>query len=415
MTVGNRKGSIVWLSPSGLRAYLDCPRRAASRGPTSPQMLAGLVRHEILESYYSGVAIDLQDPAMVSQQAQRSKRWSALDLDTQRGIVADIVSAASREGFLPDRETVISCEGSGLPKEHTCQMYDSTLLQGYLSPSVGLRMRMDLICWSEQEPSVVVIPDFKGRSEDDWSLAGMCYALGAALAFTDNGFTHARFEALYLGSCKRESYEYELSPERLEEYRSTILEIAARMQADHERKPTLNKWCRYCHLQSDCTVYSSAVAMPAPVTSVEAVKEYQLPAADGDLIDLREKLKVGEGIVNALKDRVDEELKHRLEAGSVHHAGREWKLIDKTTRYDVTPGAAFHLASELAIPLEDVVKIDHTPFKAAVDKVISRMKRDGKKEEAELIQRRFDEARIARKSVIIQGRTERVEKREVEA
>jgi hypothetical protein len=386
---------LLWVSPSKLKKYLACP--AASRLPyseTAP-MVAGTIRHRLLQAVYQG-KLKLTDVEAILAAAAALPEWKRLPDDMKAGIAPDLYEAGKRKGFLPDPEHVLSVEGDAIPAKylHRWTPKDSEeeklLACVPVTESWGLRLISDLVVLPPDEPETLLGVDWKGYVEDEGDeIQAACTAIANARMFP--GYQRYDFETRHIPTGKR--VEYPFAAKELPEIEKWLDGQVKKMAADTVFPERLNRWCTSCELRDKCATYKASTSTPLAPT-VQAAKQLPVDQPDAELVELYEQVKLTASVADARKEMLADQLKARLKVRPISHAGKDYTLGDKVTSYTLLQAAAAEFLPAIGIPPEDVTGIDAKKLEAAFKEILAGLEPD----QAELWQAKYDALYVANTS-----------------
>jgi len=326
------------LSYSQIAAYARCPRawRDAPKGESTIPMEIGNGSHEWLPAHVLGL------PAPVFSEGPKREG-------------AELAENFSAEFEFPVRESIISVEGTGIPKQHAEVLYGKTMGSVALSSAIGLRGVMDLVYVEGED---LVLLDWKTGQQDEeaHALQGACYAILCAVLWP--GFPRYIFRPVYLRAPYGD-HRLVYGAEDIPVVRAGILAICEEMLADADCPPKANRYCGNCPLRGDCSAYTEAITVEPETMPVTKLPMSRLAEEDA-------RARALEKILGDYREEIRQERLSRLDGGPVVEGGEEWYLAEKTTRYDVPAG----LAAELLAADEVAEKI--TPDEMAAVFSVSR-------------------------------------------
>lgn len=378
-------------SPSRIINYLLCP--ALQQEGRTLAMVAGEARHAIIERYIRSGG-QMPDPAVIGP------IWRELPPDVQQ----EVIEASARAvPHIPPLDTILSCEGSGLPRSVTYAAYGKRFAMVEIAPTYWLRGSADIV---SDGGDILQIIDWKGREKSDGNeIQALCYALMYSAIYP--GFSRVQVRFVYLGSGEVETLDYYASD--IEQLRAQLVEIIARKRADTVKAPQQCVRCPSCVRFADCPEGMAKAAKPLAVVPTDpkahdikqAVATYALPATVDGRIDLWRRVKVAASVADALKDRLSDALKDDLADGPVVVDGREYRAASIGGRYYVSDqDAAQRFASDLGIDVAPILKLDTSAYTDAVEAAIKSREQAG--EDVTHLRSRYDDT--IRQATILQIR-----------
>lgn len=358
--------SVTWLSPTKIKDFVRCPASTHIKKPSTPEMRAGTIRHRIIRAYYLE-DLRLDSEASVLAYASRLKLWPTISPEQQHDVVMTVLEAARKPGFLAPIDYVISCEADGLPSKNAYRFFDREseeereLFAILLEPDLGLRGAWDL-CYTEPEDATrLVIPDWKGRTQEDEEVAAASYAVAGWKMFP--GFKSYEFQTRHLGTGSIVPYGYRACD--LPDIERYLVGLMRKYLASPRTEERLNRWCGSCPRNSECETYLKHTGTPIAPSSKDAKK---LPVPDDavELIREFEQVSLTRLVAEAREEQLKERVKKRLSEGPVTVDGVERYLGEQGGQKELLESSAADFCDTFDIPIPAVTGIRRDLFEQAV-------------------------------------------------
>lgn len=322
-----------WYSPSRIKAADECALMAAEDAKDLGAIGAmGTLRHRAIELYLTGKAASMADSA--DRAGDEARRDGVLDEDQ----IAEAKHQVRRLPLhvLPNRDDILSVEGSNLPTEWTQRDHGRSMLaipiksdKGPWGAPFGLRMIIDVLTVRDDVAEII---DWKGAqpgSESDHDIQATINFIGAMylLRRWKLHVTKVIWRAVAVPSGLSTTIEF--NPEQFDTdmgYHDWLFVEVARVRGLLSRQePTPGRHCDACRLfgTPECAA-TNALAIQSQVdVEMETRRDMAGVAAwsDRDLAETFERAKAFASFIEAVREKTREEIVRRVRAGAIVPAG----------------------------------------------------------------------------------------------
>ena len=351
-----------YFSATRIKRFQRCPKESdLPDGPQTEPMLAGDIRHYAIQRYYQVPGSSL--PTL----AQLHPKFASLSESSRDDVLAGLTAAHLKDGFLPPRDWVLSCEGSHLPTGCTTMRHGRRMFQIQIGSDWGLRGAADLVVVDPIDPFTLVLIDWKGRTQEHYETQAQVYSVAYGRMFPD--FKYYRFESRHLPMAViGSSFLYEANDlmyvEMHLQHEITKIRVA---RATKNFPPRRNEWCHTCQARGDCEAYNAAL-VPVVPANLDA-KTCPLPAKTfAERVELKERAEQVEKIAKKVKDRCTVALMQDLADGPLTDGDKEYFISEVGRTYMLNETAAKELLQQLDVPIASVSKIHVPSYRMAVER-----------------------------------------------